>query len=301
GSWQFALEEDGTYAMVGTLPSDQDYQLQIQIGEHEQYISDWMQPAMAPPIEGMFFTREEDGVYIYLNSRGEDNYFLWTTEETWQFRSWFNPIYRYEPYTNTIIPREENINLCYRNEKSGDIRLGSGAQSVDGEIRGVELMRIPIYSEKLGLRYSIEVWQRTLDHAAFEFWESIRKNTDDLGDIFSPMPAFLGSNIKKVGREDTPVIGYISVGRSERKRLFIDFTDIRPWSPRIADYSHCEMVPDIIREHQYFEYFNRPNVEVGDPVIENGLWIGWNYTYTDCTDCRLRGTTEKPDFWDEEI
>ncbi|MBS9525959.1 DUF4249 family protein, partial [Litoribacter alkaliphilus] len=299
GSWQFALEEDGTYAMEGTLPSDQDYQLRIQIGEHEQYISDWMQPAMAPLIEGMFFTREEDGVYIYLNSRGEENYFLWTTEETWEYRSWFNPMYRYDPFTNTIVEREKNINLCYQRLETGDIILGSSAQSSSGEIFGVELMRIPLYSEKLGTRYSIEVWQRPIDKDAFEFWESIRKNTEDLGDIFSPLPAFLGSNLKKEGDEDYPVIGYISIGKSEKKRLFVEFVDIMPWSARISDYNHCVMEPDTLQPHQYADYFGRPEVEVGLPVIREGRIIGWNYTFTNCTDCRLRGgTIEKPDYWD---
>jgi len=297
GSWQYTHIQDGRYELDENLMPDQDYQLQILIGEGEKYESEWLKPVMAPPIDRVFFNQDEDGVFIYLDSQGDGNYFLWTTEETWEFNSWFNALYKYDHDLNDMVPREENINLCYKSERSDQIILGSSLRSTDGSIKGLEVMRISPFSEKLGLRYSIEVWQRPLDQRAYEFWESLRKNTEDVGDIFGPMPSYIGSNIKRLDNEDSPVIGFISAGKSDKKRIFIEFTEVRPWPVRIPDYSRCT-IQDTIRPSQYSLYFTNINVQPGFPIFSNGRIIGWSYTSTACVDCRLRGTTVKPDFWD---
>ena len=297
GSWRFSNTEESIYELEADLPPDQEYQLRISINDREQFESDWLAPIIAPPIASTYFTKDEDGVYIYLDAQGEGNYFLWTTEETWEFRSWFNALYRYDNDINDMVPREENINLCYKSEQSDNIILGSTLGATGGSIKGLEVMRIPTFSEKLGLRYSIEIWQRPIDQRAYEFWESMRKNSEDIGNIFSPMPSYLETNINRIGGEEGQVIGFVSAGKSDKKRMFIEFAEVRPWSVRIPDYNLCTM-QDTIRPPQYQLYFTNLDVQPGLPIISAGRIIGWSYTSTDCVDCRLRGTTEKPDFWD---
>lgn len=263
-----------------------------------------MKPLISPDIEDIYFTREEDGVYIYLNSKmpTEEMFFQWTSTEDWEFKSPYHTFYKYDPDLDDVVFRDDNINLCFKSAQSSAIHLGSSSRSVDGSITGEEVMRIPLFSEKLGSRYSIEVVQKPIDQEAFEFWESIRKNTDDIGNIFSPLPSILGSNLTKVGDPATPVIGYISAGKSAKKRLFINFTDIRPWTVRIPDYINCNI--SLIRVALYSSFFNQERlIPLYETVVEfpegSNIFVpAFAAASKFCVDCRERGTKEKPGFWD---
>jgi len=305
GSWQFGYLGEGEYRLEADLPVDQQYKLEIYVAEVEHYESEWMIPLISPEIEDIYFSREEDGVYIYLNTQGSDEkmYYQWTSTETWEFKTPYITIYKYDPSIEDVVLRDDNINLCLKSEESSNIQLGSTLRTIDGSITGEEINRIPLFSEKLGSKYSIEVTQKPLDQMAYEFYESIRKNTDDIGNIFSPMPSILASNLTKVGEPDTPVIGYISAGKTAKKRLFIEFTDIRPWSVRIPEYANCARI-DTVPNFLYTSLFNLDRlIPLEEITIEwpprSGIRIpAFISSEKKCVDCRVRGTTEKPDFWD---
>jgi len=291
GSWQFVEKEAGEYVLDADLLESQNYKLRIFIGENESFESDWMQPLIAPEITDLYFEREEEGVFIYAEGQrnGEKGFMLLTAEETWQFRSAYNSLFVYNPETFEIEFRRGNIHVCFRQQPSDRIVLAAPGM---GDFNKLEMMRIPLHSEKLGMRYSIEVKQRQVDEAAYEFWEALRRNTDDIGDIFSPMPHEFGSNLRKVGQADEPVIGYISAGKSTTKRVFIGFSEIRPWSVRNPDYGSCNR--EVLSPRHYPSLTSGDYLVIGPVEGDGGEWyVSTKY----CVDCRERGTLDAPAFW----
>ncbi|WP_373396898.1 DUF4249 family protein [Algoriphagus halophilus] len=106
------------------------------------------------------------------------------------------------------------------------------------------------------MRYSILISQKALDKGASDFWEIMRKNTDDLGSIFSPLPSNIGGNIKNDQNPNAPVVGYLSLGTVKQRRLFIGFQDILPW-PRldVPEYFGCIAEQDTILVEEYESAF----------------------------------------------
>ena len=114
-----------------------------------------------------------------------------------------------------IIPRsaEERIDLCYRSALNSDLILETSSRFQDQFVFRQSIKQINLGDERLSLRYSILISQKALSKDAVEFWEILKKNTDDLGSIFSPLPSNIRGNIKQDQNPDVPVIGQVSLGK----------------------------------------------------------------------------------------
>jgi hypothetical protein len=303
-SWGFAEKEPGTYSLIGTFDPNRTYKLNILLRSNQEYESDPLIPKMSPPIQRLDFTRNEDGVKIHISTQGNDDavYFLWDYEETWLFRPPFPTPYIFNPETGGIDLRkpEQQVGLCWLENKVNRIILDNAGRFANNRIDQKEIVFIPNLSEKLMTRYSISVRQRAVDKDAFDFWEIMRKNTEDIGGIFSPLPSLISGNINPVNSSGTAAIGFVSMGKSSFERYYINVQDVRPWNVFIPDYLGCRVEPDTIRPPSYVLEFSGPNFSPTVQVInEMGGIIGYRGTETRCADCSLRGSNVRPDFWED--
>ncbi|MBW3469311.1 DUF4249 domain-containing protein [Arthrospiribacter ruber] len=294
----------GNYLCQETIPFGQNYRLQIRIADGSAYTSAWLTPKRTPEIEEVYFEREEDEVFIYLDAAGgnESDYLFWSTREVWQFATPFTSFYRLDPDLGDLVVRDEVRNICFKEENGGNILLAETSRFENGKINRQMLTRIPEGSEKLGIRYSIEVAQRSIDVEAFEFWDIMRKNTDDVGGIFSPMPSIIPGNVRNVDDPEEPVIGFVGIGSTERKRIYINNGDVFPWRTQIPDYNNC-VLQDTVLSFQFSTYFanDRFVALYGIETLDENLdfAIGYLTTTLFCGDCTLRGELQAPDFWEE--
>src|SRR6202012_4114028 len=97
------------------------------------------------------------------------------------------------------------------------------------------LTQIPLTSEKVETKYSIIVRQYALTQEAYNFYQNIKKNTEQLGSIFDAQPSQLSGNIHNVTNPNEPVVGYVTVSTVQSKRIFIAHEslpgDIQPIYP----------------------------------------------------------------------
>jgi hypothetical protein len=105
----------------------------------------------------------------------------------------------------------QNVNVCYSNDSSTGILLGSSVKLTQDVIYQAPLTPIAGTSEKIELRYSILVKQYGLTEDAFKFWDELRKNTERLGSIFDSQPSGSSGNIHCTTDATEPVFGYISL------------------------------------------------------------------------------------------
>jgi hypothetical protein len=237
-------------------------------------------------------------MYARTTGTSSASYLLWEYEEDWEFRSPYQNFYYYDEATRTVLstPFEDVVIKCYQSETSNRIILESAERFQGNRISRKEIQRIDSLSEKLGQRYSILVKQRSIDREAFIFWEGMRKNSDDIGGIFSPLPSNIGSNVTNITTPDEPVIGFISGGKTIEKRIYIDSREFGPWRVAISEYQNCSL--DTVTTDLYHERFALNTDVPVMPLCEGPVCYAYLASTVNCTDCRLRGTDEAPDFWE---
>ncbi|MDR7129356.1 hypothetical protein J2X69_001693 [Algoriphagus sp. 4150] len=295
----------GEFEFAYDIPEHENYRLYISTNDGKSYTSELMKPILTPDIIDVGFERNEKGAEIYVTTKGDENAddFLWTYEEMYAFRPKIPSSYKYDTETGEIVIRkpDERTDLCYRGTVSSDLILETSSRFEDQFVFRQSIAQILQGDERLSVRYSILISQKALDTKASEFWEILRKNTDDLGSIFSPLPSNIGGNIKNDQNPEVPVVGYVSLGTVKQKRLYIDVREVAPWRAVVPDYNNCFIEPDTIRPIDYGSTFASGNFV---PVVaiypeDFPIPIGYQGAVRRCTDCTLRGTNVKPIFWED--
>ena len=297
----------GKYAAPALgLDSTKQYHIRIKTTDGKEYLSDFTQPKPTPPIDSVGFTLKDNGIQIYVNTHDPKNnthYYRWDYQETWQFHAKY--FSSYVSNGSIIVPRtpDQIIYYCFTGDASSSITLGSSAKLVQDVIYQAPIISIASTSEKIETRYSILLRQYALTVDAFNYWQSLKKNTEQLGSIFDAQPSELTGNIHCLTNASVPVIGYISAGSVQQKRIYIDNSQLPvTWLPSYpydcqedsllyCRGSNCinEVINDLIP---------LPTGELPTSgVYKGGFIIGYIGAPLDCVDCTIRGTKQQPAFW----
>lgn len=303
GVWPLSHNNNyaGEYSTEDYIPIDQSYRVRI-ITSRGEYLSDVIVPVENPDL-ALGYERRDGRVSIYASTTGNPDarYFMWEYEEDWEFTTPYFNFYTYNESINDVVgtPYPDIAHSCFLSNSSvGSILIGSSERLQDDRITRREIQRIDSLSEKLGERYSILVKQRAISADAFAFWEAIRKNSDDIGGIFSPLPSLIGSNFSNISDPTEPIVGHVSAGKTVQKRMFIDRRrDLGSWRVSIPEYRGCGL--DTVTRMYYRDYFVSANYVPVIPLCEGVACYAYLSTPRFCADCRLRGNALPPEFWDE--
>ena len=291
----FLLQETGrglyTSAQV-SLPDWSLCRLRIVTSSGKEFLSDAIPVKPVPPIDSVFWERTEAGVTTYVNTHDASNktkYYLWEYQEDWEFRSTYNSGLEY--INGRVVQRDLSINIsrCWQTNKSSRIITATSSHLSNDVIQRVPITHIPQNSWMLGVKYSVEVKQYPLTNEGFEFWENVKRNSEQLGTIFDPLPSQTSGNIRCVTDPDEPVIGFISAGTTSVKRIFINHVDVFPWQVSNA-CAEIFVTPDSIQIY-FGDWGFVPEYEEISPRP------GYVSSTALCIDCRFRGSNVKPPFW----
>lgn len=303
----FPLVEDkeGVYYFEENIDENQEYRLEILLANGEKYLSSFLKPIITPPIQDAGYVRDEQGIEVFVNTQGDENAddFLWTFEETWIFLPRFKVTYIYKPEIGNVVPmkEEERIDLCYKSETNSDILLETSSRFEEQVVFRKTITEIPEGDERLMERYSILISQKAIPQESLEFWETLKKNTDDIGSIFSPLPSVIGGNFKLEGNPDKPVIGYVSLGIVRQERVYIDRMDVLPWEYNDPEFDDCFISPDTVflNPAQLQAAFASGAVLPARSVPGPMGPIGYYSTPRRCGDCTLYADRKRPEFWED--
>ena len=314
-SYSLAEKGNGIYSSpVLTLPATAQYRLSIVTDDGKTYLSDYVTPKASPPIDSIGFTevsnkQQGSGLQIYVNTHDPNNnthYYHWDYLETWQFHAKYESDYVSNGAAILFRTPAQQIFQCWGNSISTDIELGSSAKLTQDVIYQSPLTFIPSTSEKLETRYSILVKQYALSTDAYNYLSLLKQNTEELGSIFDAQPSQLTGNIHCTTDATLPVIGYISAGSVQQKRIYINSSQLpNNW---IATYPYnCELdtawfADPHARGANNVEAFLIPLPTSNIPTVQffgtgGPAPLGYLYTDIDCADCSVRGTTTQPSFW----
>lgn len=296
---QFPLSAvgNGVY-QIEQLPMqvNEQYRLRIRTINNKDYYSEYVDYKPTPAVDSISWKRLDDGVQLYVNTHDPQNntrYYRWDYDETWEFHSAYLSDFDYVNGSIQRRDRDPNISICWNSKASTNILVGSSAKLQNDVIFEAPLTLIPNRSWLLSVKYSILVKQYSLSEKAYQYWQNMMKNSEKIGSIFDPQPTELKGNLYAAADPNEIVIGYISAGTIEEKRIFIRSNQVPNWGYR----------------HGCFEQLvaNKPDSlqilfgsGIYEPIIEatmpNG-GEGYSYSTADCVDCRTRGTNVRPPFW----
>lgn len=304
----FALNEitPGTYAAPPVaLDVTHRYRLKISTADNKQYESDLVQVKNSPVIDSVGFVAQQTGVQIYANTHDDANttrYYRWDYSENWQFHSKYVSTTNYDLTSRAVSQQVYN---CFGSDKSANIVIASSVKLTKDLIYNAPITTIPSSSEKIEIRYSILVKQYALTSDAYDFWQNLQKNTEKIGSIFDVLPSEVQSNYHCISNPTELVIGYLSVGNTATKRIFINASQLLPGY--VTAYP-CACERDTA--------FNSPTGHQNPTSILippspytpiDGLYVhpptpfgkpdAYSYSIILCVDCTVRGTTAPPPFW----
>jgi Domain of unknown function (DUF4249) len=293
----------GEYSISNlSLDFNKKYRIKVVTTDNTEYVSEFVSSLTTPTIDSITWDTERAGVPIYANTHDPNNgtrYYYWKYTETWEYAAAFKS--RLKIDSGKVKPRDNSladaIYECWRTANSHDILVSSSNQLEEDVISEFTLATIPWNSPKLQRDYSILVEQRAISKEAYEYWQQLKKNTEDLGTLFDPLPSSVMGNFTCVTRPNEVVLGYFNSSTVEKMRIFINEKEI-DWptgTEAVTGYENCPfyMVP-------LGQTFNGLiPIEAAYDVGNDNMFIGHYASTVYCVDCRVGGGTNvKPDFWE---
>lgn len=306
-NYKFTLSEimPGSYAAPAlNLDASKKYHVRIRTGAGEEYLSDDAEVKVTPPIDSISYEVQPDGLQISANAHDAANktiYYRWDYEETWRFHAKY--IANYKVVGQDVIRRtvDEDIFNCFGSGKSSTIVLGTTIKLAQDVISKAPITKIVPTSEKIGVRYSMLLKQYALSKNEYEFYENLKKNTEQLGSVFDALPSQSVGNIHCVTHPQLPVIGYVGISTVQTKRIYIN-KSVLPEDWHVLYPYDCEEIPSLIFSSTGINEVNayilsgfaQPTYAITSPT---GTIIGYGRSSFECANCTLRGVNKKPAFW----
>jgi hypothetical protein len=282
------------------------YRLRIKTPGGDEYLSDFTEVGASPDLE-VVWDQQDDGVRIYANSEdltGQTNYYQWTYEETWEVKSVRLSLYEVKktfPLISIIerpLEEIEELLVCWANDTPTNILTSSTTTLIEDRVNRFPLVFIPNGSDRLSIRYSILVRQYAISREAYEFLELMKKNSEQMGSLFDPMPSTIRGNIHNLQNPDKPAVGYIIAVKASEKRVFITSEEAGNWQDALLCPEVSLRISDVSALEKHFRNSESQIADMRALVDLNGNeYMVWLIYPAICLDCRLRGEPVKPDFW----
>ena len=280
-------------------PMGRNYRAVVE-ADGETYTSDWLTPDPAPTITNISFVADDNNVVVYVDldaGLGGSGYIGFTYEETWEFHSDFYPEWDVNPGSWTYINLMESqfeypYYWCWRSMNSPQMVLLDYSGFQGSEVRRFPLKTFSRTNSRNHKRYSINVRAFALSKDAYLYNKTLQEISEIGGDLFSPDPGAMPSNLTCESNPEKKVMGMVLAGNVVTQRAFM-YNQYLISIPAYYDFVKVEKDEMPI----YYNNMNfRPVKEVHNE--ENGSFIGW--APHRCINCiEAGGTQERPDFWED--
>ncbi len=294
----------GIYVYNGSINVQigSSYQIHIQTGNGSKYESSSVTMRDTPEIDSVSYIYEDrsyaakQGVQIYVHTHDASNstwYYRWEWDESWMFRTPYDSYLYWE--NGQILLRDERINECWKFGKSTSIELSTSKNLTEDRISDYPLIFVTNQTDRLKVKYSVNVKQYALSEESYNYWMELQKVTENLGSLFDPQPSIVHGNIYNINDDTEVVLGYFDASSIREERIFIKSRELPPM--RIPNqYEQCtdSIVSRLEVEGMVNESWGLVT-ETTDPITGFPAFL---MTLPWCYDCRKFGTNIKPDFWE---
>ena len=231
------------------------------------------------------------GIQFFLDVKaGEDEsrYFRWRIDETYEYTS-FAPIsyfYLDDTHTPNLPADPWAVYRCWQGGEISGLFQSSTMNLYQNEKKRIHLNYVSALTERLRIKYSLQVKQYTLSEDAYNYFEQNRLATEDADGLYTRQPRQPITNIVNVDDESERVLGYFWVSTQTSQRIFV---------------SRIDEMEVLAEECAYWEYSDLEDGEGPFPIyLFDDKNSGKLYVSSrDCFDCTRRGGSNTiPDYWE---
>jgi hypothetical protein len=327
----YALTEKGKglYVLRTTnFDKNRQYRLNIKTSDGKIYQSDFVPMKVTPPIDSIYIKQTQPNeISFFADSHDPNNdtrYYRFDYKDTWMYVSLYPTIYQYKNGLIYHVPpySANDVGHCFRFSNSTELVVGSTVKLSQDELKQQPIFSLTNTSQKIAQTYVVHLNEYALTKEGFEYYEKLKKNTEQIGTVFDPQPTFLTGNIHCISSPNEKVIGFISASTVSRKQfnLYLNDNPIAPpevnvnidginrFAYPLPYYENCKTSsfggPAVVDLNvQPASFYARANKSLasGDSLLYD-IIPGRTYTYLyapkPCVDCRLRGGTNiKPAYY----
>jgi Domain of unknown function (DUF4249) len=298
---------NGTYTLTNvTLDSTQQYRLAINTSDGNKYISDFVTPKAAPPIDSLSWSLSNDSitnqqaVMIYVNAHDPTNstrYYRWDFLQTYKHVSHYETAWGEADSLIYPLPVGYSIHSCWSTVQSNTILLGTSINLAQDVISHVPIANIAQNDPRMDIGSSFLVRQYPLTMDAYTYWLTVQKNSQSLGGLFDLQPSQITGNIHCTSNPDNPALGYISASNVSEKRIYISNKSLPGWQSN--PYFVCPTQSVELNQLNLLLY-TYPDTAYAPYHFGGDLIVFLVVAPKSCMDCRYQGgVIDKPDFWPE--
>jgi hypothetical protein len=241
-----------------------------------------------PPVDTIYYEKKtysdganglREGAMIWFDSHDPSDqckFYRWDYIETWRFQL---------PYT--VVNSQ-----CWISTHSTDINISNASILAENRITKFPLVYVTPESDRLSSRYSLLLNQYSVSEDEFNYWERLKKVTEEVGSLYDITPSFIPGNLRCLEDPSQDVLGYFSVSAKSSKRVYVSGY----YSGLVYLYKTCptDTVSDL--------------TSVVD--LNKKLWVIESNTFVvppiyiltsqkSCADCTVRGSKTPPSWWND--
>ena len=283
----FPLTETGTSGTYASDPSLQgvvgrSYWVRV-LNDTKEYISEPELMTPSAPISAITASFEsevvikgtsnlEQNVILFhidvANEATSSDYYKYTWDATYRILSPFAA----NPDSCTATIGQVMPAWCYLNDQSSAFINVLSMDKYKGSVYQQHYFSYLNPQIKLMSRYSLNVKQHSTTKRAYQYWEAIKRQSENGSYLFDPIPSKIVGNIKSVTNPEETALGYFMASSVQSKREF--FTSSIVTSPP-PHFNTCDCFPyvsgcgDVERETFCCDCSRYPNAYTDKP----SFWV----------------------------
>lgn len=292
-------EGDGIYSLAPLSVLPIKHRLLVRTPDAKEYASAFVEIKNSAGIDSISWDLTDDlGVSISVSTHDTENstgHYRWKYEETWIYTPAYFSLFEYNDASKSIDYRSDDLFHCWQTQSSTDLLINSTSRLSENQISKFPLVSLEQRDPRLRYEYSILVKQYAITEDAYAYWQELKKTTEDLGTLFSPMPSQVAGNYNCTTDANEKVLGFFSIGVSTEKRIFIHSGQLPAPESYNLPAENC-----FIRRLELSDVstFNSSAYIITTSISQGATIIAYEYTTIPCADCRAAGGTNiKPAYW----
>jgi hypothetical protein len=134
-----------------------------------------------------------------------------------------------------------------------------------------------------------------LTKEAYQFFQTLQKNTQQTGTLFDPQPSQLPTNFHCLTNPGEKIIGFIYATNITERRIFISHRQVENWHYQ-GQAQDCDNLVHTFANPVDFRIFDYPDTSFAPYYFQSGG--GLVLVRKSCTYCTYYGGSNvKPSFW----
>ncbi len=281
----------GTYRVrVGHLRNDVQYWIDIQLEDQSTYSSQPAQPVSTPQILYSYrlLPREnEDDVplvemRVELPQCRQPMHLRLGYRDAWEIQTPFRSNYVTELLHNPVTGDTMRVFMNHGYGTSRNLRdvFIHTQDFTDCYVRDYPLYSMRVTSPVLSLNYITEVQCQAVSEEEYRYEEARRKQSDEMGGLFTPQPGNLPSNIRCTSNSKLRAMGFVGVrGSVSTAHLRLHPDDVGWYEARRMNYETVDIGSDddiaLSQDRTYRLYHS-------DVQANKHTWVSrWMVDFTD--------------------